>query len=271
MEPLEIALLIGLGLAVGTYSGAVGAGGGFLLTPLLLFRHGDASPAAVAMAALTVVIMISGLSAVTAARAGRIDRPVAGVLTAVALPAGLMGAIGTSLLPRDLFAIFFGGVLLVIGLYLAWRPAATYATPLRGGWERQFTDGEGDTFHYHVPVRAGLIATGSTAFLSALAGIGGGLIYTPLATRVMRIPHALAVPIAQTVNTGMATMVVAFHLVAGNAAAGPMGDVPALGIGVLISVPLGRRVNRRLGEGLLSRLLAAGLLVVAARTVLLAL
>lgn len=271
MDPAEVVLLIALGLAVGAYSGAVGAGGGFLLTPLLLLRHGDASPAAVATAALCVVILISGLSAVTAARAGRVDRPVAGVLTAVALPAGLLGAIGTALLPREAFALFFGALLLVIGLYLAWRPAASYVTPLRGGWERQFTDGEGDTFHYHVPVRAGLLATGSTAFLSALAGIGGGLIYTPLATRVMRIPHALAVPIAQTVNTGMATMVVVFHLAAGHAAAGPLSDVPALGIGVLISVPIGRRINRRLGEGPLSRLLAAGLLVVAARTAFLAL
>lgn len=270
MTPLEVALLIGLGLAVGTYSGAVGAGGGFLLTPLLLLRHSEASPAAVATAALVVVILISGLSAATAARAGRVDRPVAGLLTAVALPAGLLGAIGTSLLPREWFALFFGVLLLVIGLYLAWRPAATYATPVPRGWDRQFTDGDGDLYHYRMPVRAGLLSTASTAFLSALAGIGGGLIYTPLATRVMRIPHSLAVPIAQTVNTGMAIMVVSFHLLAGHAASGPMADVPALGVGVLVSVPLGRRINRRLGEGPLSRLLAAGLLIVAARTAFLA-
>ncbi len=266
-----MALLVGLGLAVGAYSGAVGAGGGFLLTPLLLLRHGDATPAAVATAALCVVILISGLSAGTAARRGGVDHRVAGVLTAIALPASLLGAVGTSLLPRELFALFFGGLLLIIGLYLAWRPAASYATPVRGGWERQFTDGEGNTFHHHIPVRASLLATSATAFLSALAGIGGGLIYTPLATRVMRIPHSLAVPIAQTVNTGMATMAVAFHLSAGHAAAGPLADVPALGIGVLVSIPIGRRINRRLGEGPLSRLLAAGLIIVAARTMLLAL
>jgi hypothetical protein len=132
--------------------------------------------------------MISGLSAATAARAGRVDRPVVGLLTTVALPAGLVGAIGTSLLPREWFALFFGTLLLVIGLYLAWRPAATYADPVSRGWDRQLKDGDGDLYHYRMPVRAGLLATGSTAFLSALAGISGGLIYTPLATRVMRIP-----------------------------------------------------------------------------------
>ena len=99
------------------------------------------------------MITICGLSAATAARAGRVDRPVAGLLTTVALPAGLVGAIGTSLLPREWFALFFGTLLLVIGLYLAWRPAATYADPVSRGWDRQFKEGDGDLYHY--PCRCG--------------------------------------------------------------------------------------------------------------------
>jgi uncharacterized membrane protein YfcA len=42
VTPFKVLLLVGLGLAVGAYSGAVGAGGGFLLTPLLLLRHSEA-------------------------------------------------------------------------------------------------------------------------------------------------------------------------------------------------------------------------------------
>ena len=45
-----------------------------------------------------------------------------------------------------------------------------------------------------------------------------------------------------------------------------MRDVPWLALGVLPAIPLGRWVGPRLGEGLVMRLLAAGLIAVAART-----
>ena len=46
----------------------------------------------------------------------------------------------------------------------------------------------------------------------------------------------------------------------------PMRDVPALGLGVIASVPVGRRLNRKLGKGPLTRILALGLLLVSVRT-----
>lgn len=269
MGLLELAGLALAGFAIGVYATSIGAGGGFLLAPLLLLRYPDASPAEVTMAALSVVVLSSGLSATLAERAHRVDRPVAGMLTAAALPAGLLGALGTSLLPRSLFAAVFAALLLSTGLYLVWRPAARYLDPVRHGWFREFTDGEGNTFHYRVPVRRSIFATATAAFCAALAGVGGGLIYTPLATRMMRIPHSLAVPLAYVVNTGMALTVVAFHAATSHTG-DPLRDVPPLGIGVLAATPIGRRANRRLGEGPLTRFLAAGLIVVSLRTALIA-
>jgi uncharacterized membrane protein YfcA len=86
----------------------------------------------------------------------------------------------------------------------------------------------------------------------------------------MHIPHTLAVPIAQVVNTSMAVMIVSYHVAAGHAG-DPMSDVPALGLGVVVAVPFGRRLGRRLGEGPLMRFLAAGLILVSLRTALFAL
>ena len=50
MSPVEFLALIGAGAAIGLYATVVGAGGGFLLTPLLLLRHEDALPAEITMA-----------------------------------------------------------------------------------------------------------------------------------------------------------------------------------------------------------------------------
>lgn len=269
MSPAELLALVVAGFVIGTYATSVGAGGGFLLAPVLLLRYEEAEPAAIAMATLSVVILSSGLAASTAAWGRRVDVPVAATLTATAIPAGLIGAAGTALLPRDVFALFFAVLLALAGAYLALRPTRGLIQPVTRGWRRTFIDGRRDTFRYRIPIRRGMLATAGTAGLSALAGIGGGLIYTPLVTRVMHVPHSLAVPIAQVVNTGMAVMVVTFHLAAGHAG-DPMRDVPALGLGVIASVPLGRRLNRKLGEGPLTRILALGLLLVSVRTALIA-
>jgi len=59
--------------------------------------------------------------------------------------------------------------------------------------------------------------------------------------------------------------VVLYHAFAGKVSE-PLGDVVWIGAGVIAGNPLGQRMNRALCEGPLTRLLAAGLLAVAART-----
>jgi uncharacterized membrane protein YfcA len=104
-----------------------------------------------------------------------------------------------------------------------------------------------------------------TAFLTALAGIGGGPIGVPVMTRVMRIPHAVAVPSMHLLIAMQATIVVALHLTLRHGGA-PMWDVPFLGIGVAMANPFGQKLRRTLGEGPLMRALAFGLIVVALTT-----
>ena len=266
---LEWLGLLAIGLAVGAYAGAVGAGGGFLVAPVLLLRYPDAPPEEITTATLAAVALSNGASALYAGRRSRMDRPLAALLVAAALPPALLGAAATALLPREVFTLGFAALLLATGLYLVRRPMAGIVAPVRHGWQREVQDREGATFVYRVPVWRSLAATATAAGVSTLAGIGGGLLYSPLATRVMRIPHALAVPIAQVLITAVATAAVALHLLAGHAG-DPIEDVPPLTIGIIISVPLARRLHDRLGEGALTRALAAGLFIVGVRTAVLA-
>lgn len=252
-------------MAIGAYATAIGAGGGFLLTPLLLVLYPDSAPEFVTTASLSVVAVSSGLSSVVAARRGSLDRPMAALLAAIAVPGALLGASGTQLVPRDVFAAGVAGLLLVLAVYLIWRPAASLVDPVARGWRREVRDREGDTFVYRVPVGRGVVATAGTSLVAGLAGIGGGVFFVPLETRVMRIPHTLAVPVAHIVITTVAVTVVAFHLAAGDTGE-PLRAVPWLTAGMLAANPAGQRLHRRLGEGPLTRLLAAGLLVVSVRT-----
>jgi len=264
LSPAEASALFGLGLIVGSYATAIGAGGGFLITPFLLIRYPDALPAEITSASLAVVAVSSSLSSAVMQRAGRIDWRAAGLLAATSIPPALLGAVLTGFLPRSLFTIGVATLLLILAGYLAWRPSSRFVDPLPRGWKRAFTDGRGDTYLYTVPpIRSG-VAAGLAAFVAAIAGIGGGPFFVPIATRIMRMPHPLAVPAAHLAIASIASMVALYHALAGNFGA-PLHDAIWLGAGVIAGNPLGQRLNRRLGEGALTRLFAAGLLLVALR------
>jgi uncharacterized membrane protein YfcA len=264
-EPLaESAFLVAIGIAVGVYATALGAGGAFLLTPFLLLRHPGTRPEFVAMASLAIVAASSGLSSIHALRQRRLDYPVAGVLIAAVVPAASLGAASTSFVPRRAFELGFAVLLLTLAVYIVLPRANTVVASVRG-WRRLVADREGHSYFYTFPLWRSLIAAAGAGFLSALAGIGGGPLYTPLAIRVMRIPVELAVPTAHVVITALALAGLGTHLIAGNTG-DPLRDAPWLAAGMLAGNPLGQRLNRRLREGPVLRLLAVGMVIVAIRT-----
>jgi uncharacterized protein len=266
MDVTEAILLLALGVAIGAYAAAVGTGGGFLFGPLLLIRYPEAAPAAITTASLCIVLVTSVSQSALAARERRIDMPLVFALTIVAIPAALLGAVGTTILPRTVFALGFAVLVAVIGVYVVLRPVAGIVPPTSArAWLRDRVDSDGNRFVYRIPVWRSVGPNVGAAFLAALAGIGGGPVGIPVMTRVMRIPHAIAVPSMHFLILFQSSAVIAFHVIASNYG-DPMRDVPWLAAGVLVSAPAGRWLRRTLGEGVLMRALAAGLFVIAART-----
>jgi hypothetical protein len=261
----DILLLIALGFVIGAYSISIGAGGGFLIAPLLLIRHPDAEPELITAASLTAVLITSVASSVITIPERRVDIPVALAMASLAIPAGLLGALGTVALPRQVFALGFALLLVSLAVYIVRYPTAKAPPDQPSGWARRLVDRDGHTFRYHVPLLRSVGPLAGMASLSALAGIGGGPIGVPIMTRVMRIPHAIAVPTIQLNTALYSAAVVALHVALGHAGE-PLEDIPFLGAGVLLANPVGQRLRRRLGEGPLMRALAMGLLLVAART-----
>jgi uncharacterized membrane protein YfcA len=261
----ELVALVAVGLVIGAYATSTGSGGGFLITPLLLVRHPDAEPATVTMASLTVVAITSVMSTAIVSRERIVDRRLVGAMAVLAVPAALVGAAGTQLLPREGFAIGFAAFLAALAAYIAFRPTAGIVEPVRRAWDRRVVTRDGDQYVYRVPVLRSIIPNMLSASLSALAGIGGGPVGVPVMTRIMRVPHAVAVPSMHVLIAVQSISVVTFHSLAGNVG-DPLEDVPFLALGVIIANPIGQRLRRRLGEGTLMRALALGLLLVAART-----
>jgi len=264
MDALEFVALIGVGIAVGVYATAVGAGGGFLFAPVLLTRHPETSPAEVALASMCLVLASSGLATVRLAREKRLDYRAVGMAAAIAAPAGLVGATGTAQLPREIFAAGLTVLLAGLGGYLILRPTGNAGTLGQRGWRRMIRDGRGDLYLYWIPVRRSLGIVGLTSVLTSLAGIGGGLFFATITVRVMRMPAWLGVPASHAIVTSIAFVVVIYHT-ATQHFGDPLNDVPPLLIGAMLANPIGLRVAARLRESMLSRLLAIGMLIVAVR------
>ncbi|EJW12311.1 membrane protein, putative [Rhodovulum sp. PH10] len=203
--PVNVFLVFAMGTAVGFISGMFGIGGGFLMTPLLIFI--GVSPA-VSVATVAAHITASSFSgALTYWRRRAIDLPLAfvlliGGLTGTAIGVWLFGVL-RALGQLDLFIALAYVVLLcsVGGLMVAESVRAT----LRAHRDRNKTvparPPGGHTWVHGLPLKARfkqsrlyvsilpVLAIGGTmGFLGAVMGIGGGFILVPMLIYILHVP-----------------------------------------------------------------------------------
>src|SRR5262245_56529754 len=119
MNPLWLLLI---GFAVGAYGTLIGAGGGFILVPVLLFLYPEEPPARITAISLAVVFFNALSGSFAYARARRIDYRTGLTFAAVTIPGAIVGAIVNGFLPRGLFDVVFGLVLVGLALLVIFRP-----------------------------------------------------------------------------------------------------------------------------------------------------
>lgn len=261
--------LILLGVAVGAYGTVIGAGGGFVLVPVLLLIYPEDSTALLTSISLAVVFFnaLSGTAAYAAQR--RVDGLAAAAFALATLPGAVAGALAVSLVPRRAFDAVFAGLLLVVGavLTLPLRAPVVQRRTRRGEVTRRITDAQGNTFVYSYNLAAGLAVSAAVGFFSSVLGVGGGIIHVPAMILLLHFPAHVATATSQAVLTASALAGTVTHLVRGDLDGGYL-RVALLAIGVLGGAQLGARLSLRLGGRSITRLLALALLVVAVRLAL---
>src|SRR5438477_1937862 len=120
--------LVLLGLAVGAYGTMIGAGGGFVLVPLLLLIYPGKPPEAITSISLAVVCANALSGTFAYVRQRRVDYLAANSFALATLPGAIGGALVTSLVPRRLFDGIFALLLIGVSLLLAVRPSTPVAT-----------------------------------------------------------------------------------------------------------------------------------------------
>lgn len=205
---VNILVILGMGAAVGFLSGMFGVGGGFLMTPLLIF-HGI--PPAVAVATEANQIVASSVSGALAQwRRGNVDVKMGTVL----LIGGVCGAfIGVELVKKlrevgqvDLiislsYVTFLGiiGVLMLIeSLRSLSRARAGMPTSARRPGQHNWVHGLPLKMRFqrsklYISAIPPMLIGFFVGLLAALMGVGGGFIMVPAMIYLLRVPTSVVV------------------------------------------------------------------------------
>lgn len=256
-----------LGLGVGLFGTLIGAGGGFILVPILILTQRDWRPEQITAVSLTVVFFnaLSGTAAY--ARMRRIDYRSGLAFAAATVPTAILGAITTGFLPRRTFDLVFGILILAACVFLILRPEPK---PLAEApvpdhhTDRELVDAKGTVYRYSFDIRIGIWLSLGVGYISSLLGIGGGIVHVPALVHLLRFPVHVATATSQFMLGIMALFGVSVHL-ANGVLDGTYDRLAWLIPGVLIGAQLGARLSRRLAGGLIVRFLAAALGLVGVR------
>lgn len=239
--------LAALGVGVGAFGTIVGAGGGFILTPILLLLYPHDSAETITAISLTVVFFNAASGSVAYARQRRIDFRAGIVFALAALPGSIGGALLTATVPRRLFDALMAVVLAALG-----------------AWILLGARGE-----VHVPshrLRRGAVYSAVVGFVSSFLGIGGGIIHVPLLVRALGFPTHVATATSHFVLAIMGGTGALTHALTGGFDHGHgLRRAAALSVGVVAGAQLGARVSVGVRDVVIQRLLAAALLALAVR------
>lgn len=236
-----------------------------MLVPILLFMYPGETPATITSITLTVAFFNALSGSIAYGRLKRIDYRSGLFFALTAVPGAIIGASVVTLLSRGVFQYVFSAILLLVAVYLMWRPEekAIFSSVLKRKTVRQITDKDQQVYTYSFNLPIGIFISFFVGILSGLLGIGGGIIHVPAMTQILSFPTHIATATSHFMVAITTFAAADTHIVAGTFSGG--WRVVLLAGGAIIGAQFGARLSHRVKGTLIVRLLAAGLAVVALR------
>ncbi len=272
--PVNIFVIFAMGVVVGFISGMFGIGGGFLMTPLLIFL--GIQPA-VAVASVTGHIAASSCSgALSYWRRHAVDLSLAAML----LVGGFLGtAAGVTLFTKlrslgqlDLtIGISYVVLLTVIGVLMLMESVRAILRSRRGGPQQLRRPGSHAWFHglpFKVRFKRSRIYVSAIpvwaigfliGFIGSVLGIGGGFILVPMLIYLLRVPTATVIGTSMVVTLVTMASALVMHAVTNHLVDAVLALI--LMVGGTIGAQFGARAGYNIRADRLRLLL--GLLVLA--------
>jgi uncharacterized membrane protein YfcA len=275
---MGLAWFVPVGFFIGVYGTIIGAGGGFLLVPILVFLFPEDGPSMITAASLAIICVNAASGTIAYARMKRISYKTGVLFAAASIPGAFLGSYFTRFIPKRIFGILFGGLLMAVAVFLAVTrgirrhgegTAAAPARPeeMRGRMRDTIVDREGRTHSLSFNLVLGMGLSTLIGFLATLVGIGGGLIHVPVLTYIFNFPLHIATATSHFVLFFTALAGVVEHILDHTWPTHLLRDA-WLAVGVVGGAQLGAFLSRRISAPWIVLGLAIALGLVGVRLVL---
>jgi uncharacterized membrane protein YfcA len=271
-------LIFGMGAAVGFISGLFGIGGGFLMTPLLIFLG---IPPAVAVATQSAQIVASSTTSVLAAlRRNALDLKLGFILIAGGLIGSTLGVLFFAAARRAgqlelVIVVSYVTLFGVVGSLMLKESIREFWSKRRGKLRPRRRAGDHAPYlglplrmkFYRSNLYASVIPILGLAlfvgFAGALLGIGGGFIMVPALLYILRVPTAVVIGTSQLQILCTTLVALILHAVANHAVDSVLAIL--LILGGVFGAQFGARAGRNLRAEVFRFMLAILLLAVGTR------
>jgi len=213
--------LILMGFLIGIFGTLIGAGGGFILVPILILTHPELSPETITAISIFIVAANAISGSIAYARSGRIDYKAGLIFAAYTIPGSILGVLTTQFIPRYIFNTLFGLLLIILSVYLLLqnKKAIRHAIPdvNKKRWKHHvLTDHSGITYDYAYNQNRGIFISIIVGYLSPVLGIGGGIIHVPALIHWLEFPVFVATATSHFILAIMSTVSVIVHAIKGS-------------------------------------------------------
>lgn len=266
---LYIVGLLFLGFFVGGFGTMVGAGGGFILMPILLFLYPEMPVEVVTSISLCIVFLNATSGSIAYSKMGRIDFKSGLVFGLATLPGAILGVYLTGYVDRSIFDIIMGIMLIIIAGFLFIKPhEGAYSKNASNSklTQRNITDKMGIHYVYAFNEKLGIILSFFVGIISSFLGIGGGIIHVPALISMLNFPAHIATATSHYVLAIMAFVGTIVHLINGSL----QNDIEIaaiIGVGVVIGAQIGARLSNRVKGSFIIQALAIAITIVGIRLI----
>ncbi len=256
---LTTTILFTSGLGIGALGTLIGAGGGWMIVPLLLIGFGFTPQQAVGTS-LAVVFLNAFSGSIAYMVQRRVLYAMGTAFAAATIPGALAGAWMVQYLGSQWFSVLFGAFLLFIAAFL-YRGQRFLSPSLASPGARTQ-----DRQSLRLPViRLGILVSFFVGIMSSLFGVGGGIIHVPFLIVILGIPvHAATATSHFVLSITSLTGTLAF--LRQNQVNLPVAA--SMGLGVLIGAQGGAFLSSRMRSEPIRYILAAALTIFAIRLIL---
>lgn len=275
--PVNVLTILAMGTAVGFLSGMFGIGGGFLMTPLLIFLG---IPPAVAVGTQTTQVVASSVTGALAHFTRKsIDFKMGGILLVGGAAGSISGIFLFKALTRmgqiDLvislvYVLFLSviGAMMMVESVRAIRAARGGTLPTRRGGHHNWIHGLPFKMRFrrsklYISVIPPILVGYSVGTLSAIMGVGGGFIMIPAMIYLLRMPTNVVIGTSFFQIVFVTALTGVLHAVENFAVDIVLGFL--LVIGGVIGAQYGVRAAEKLPAEQLRAALAAILLLIGLR------